>query len=71
MSGRLPYESERFDVVGLEWEEAESRAREMGVDIVRLPLVPDNDDGAPQRVIRQRERDGRIELVTAPEVWAL
>jgi len=56
---------------GLSGKRRKAAPARWAVDIVRLPLVPDNDDGAPQRVIRQRERDGRIELVTAPEVWAL
>jgi len=70
MSGRLLDESETFDVVGFEWEEAESRASEMGVEVVRVALG-EEDGEAPHRVIRQRERDGRVELVTAPEKWTL
>jgi len=61
-------EPEKVDLVGFEWEEAESRAAEMGVAVVRVALGESGPD-TPCRVIRQVERDGRLELVTAPEVW--
>lgn len=70
MSGDLLDRPQRFDVVGFEWEEAEIRAAELGIEVIRIALGGEETD-APHRVIRQVERDGRIELVTAPEVWTL
>lgn len=58
-----------LDLIGYEWEEAEDRAAELGVKIVRMTTGGAGLLGAPQRVVRQRWRGDVLELTTAPEDW--
>lgn len=70
-NGRFPDDRDSPDLVGFEWDEAQGLAGELGVKIVRIAVGDAGDVDAPHRVIRQVQRGGVIEVVTAAEAWTL